>query len=337
MNKMDNKERSNSYSLITNFTSDDIAKCKKRTETEKASEKNRRKIPSEGFKYPIEDYINLTIKGYNKQTLKAKTYCNYNKEKTPSAVVFLVHGLVSHANKAAHVAQSLSEAGYFACAMDLREHGLTEEDLTYIKDFNDFIEDMSKFVTLTKEFIKDTFKKDLPMFIMGSSMGGLIIYYVSKKISFKGVIYCSPCFEIPLNWFIKQVLSTIAWFTPWKILPKDDEPTLSKNPAIEEDNDPIIAKRQPTFGSVRTLVSQCNGFMYNLSLKNESHENALVMIFGGIEKIVTIDSIVSYYNSSKVKDKTSWFYPNSWHGVLVEEEVYDIMPRLNKWIGDRIK
>jgi len=135
-----------------------------------------------------------------------------------------------------------------------------------------------------------------------------------------------------LNGCLRCIISLVSCCNPRQNTPEDDEPTFSKNPNINEEIDPIHSESSVNFGTVNSLLKKTNEFT---SSPNQSHEKALLMIIAGVEKIVCFDTIINYYNSSKVSDKSSWLYPNLWHGVFVEEEVYDLMPRLNKWISDR--
>ena len=165
-------------------------------------------------------------------------------------------------------------------------------------------------------------------------MGGLLAHYVSKRFGFRGVIYGAPCFKIPLDGCTKCIISFVACCNPLQLPPPDSEPTFSRNLNVEEEVELDYPPESfSNFGTINMLVQKCNNFVNS---KNESHEKAILMIISGVEKIVCLETIVNYYNESKVKDKESILYPNMWHGVLVEDEVYDLMPRMVKWIGDRL-
>jgi alpha-beta hydrolase superfamily lysophospholipase len=216
--------------------------------------------------------------------------------------------------------------------MDLREHGYTELDLGYFRNLDDVVDDVVSFVNLTDKFINEKYNKVLPNFIIGSSMGGLIIHYVSKILNFRGVIYNAPCFYLTINSCLSCIVSFVSCCNPKQIVPDDSEPVLCKNPEVDESNDPICKERPVRFGSVKALISKCNQFKQS---NNESHEKSFLIIIPGVEKIVCFDTMIEYFNTSKVTDKIAWLYPNLWHGVFLEEEIVDIIPRMVSWIKER--
>ena len=325
---------SNKFGMITNYTEEDIEICKQKIKHDREHIKYKEELPCKNFKYPIENYIDLSVKGYTKQTIKLKTYCNYKPNTIPIAILFFIHGLGAHSNReSVHVANYLINEGFFVCSMDHREHGLSDEDLGYVRNFSDLVDDASKFVLLTEIYFMEKYDINVPKFICGSSMGGLITHYVSKLHRFQGVIYNVPCFDILMNCCLKMFVRTIGCMCPGSILPRQNGNVLSKNPNIIEDVCPIMNGRRPRFGTLISLMSQCDIFRRE---PIKSHENSLLIIAGGVDKIVSLDSIVNYYEHSNVKDKSIWLYPNMWHVSILEEEIFDIMPRLNLWMKQRL-
>ena len=63
--------------MITNYTKKDLALCRNKIQNDQENNIYKNKFPSKDFKYPFEDFVDLSVKGYTKQTIKLKTYCNY--------------------------------------------------------------------------------------------------------------------------------------------------------------------------------------------------------------------------------------------------------------------
>ncbi len=197
--------------------------------------------------------------------------------------------------------QALADNGYFVCAYDLREHGQTDQDIGYIFEFKDIIEDTLNFIKLAEDYTEKIFKTKLPKFICGQSMGSLIVYYVSQKINFRGVVYATPCFNVPYNSFMRNMAATFSFVYPQKSFSLSEISPNSKNPVISEDIDPIIAKRLVAIETVNSVFYQ----LAELEKKEKkSHEKAMLVIVVGIEKLVVNKDTFEYYNNSKVKDKT---------------------------------
>ena len=134
------------------------------------------------------------------------------------------------------------------------------------------------------------------------------------------VLFCPVLYAFPLP----QLYILPFWDNPIQYVPP--ELILIIPQFFNEDID------SGNFGTVNSLVKKTNFFNSN---PIESHEKAFLIIIAGVEKMVCLDTIINYYNYSKVNDKSTWLYPNLWHAVFEEEEVFDLMPRLNKWISDR--
>ena len=321
--------------MITNYTKEDLALCRNKIQNDQENNIYKAKLPSKDFKYPFEDFVDLFVKGYTKQTIKLKTYCNYKPDTIPIAILFIFHGLGGHSNiDSAHIANYLVGEGYFVCSLDHREHGLSENDLGYVRNFSDLIDDASKFILLTEIYIEQKFNIKIPKFMCGSSMGGMIAHYVSKLHNFQGIIYNAPCFNVAMKCFPKMIIKSIACMCPGSNIPRSYGNLLSKNPMIIDiRNCPIMTARRVRFGTLNSLLQKCQGFSTDL---NKSHEKSFVIIAGGVDKLVSLDAIINYYENSNVEDKSIWLYPNMWHVSFLEVEVYDIMPRLNIWMKKRL-
>ena len=334
MDSNSSKTEKNNFGLKTSISEKELENNQHKIDNDKPHEKYRAKLPCDGKKFQYEDYIKLTGKGYTNKTINLKTFCSYNKDSQPKAVVYLIHGLGAHSTRSGGLATFLADSGYFVCSFDQREHGYSEGDIGYIYTLDDLITDAINFIKLTEQYIEQEFKTRLPKFAMGISMGGLITNYISKQINFNGVIYVAPCFAMKTGSLVNFGISSIAFFFPTKVIPQNKESLVFKNPVFKEQPCPIQESRLPTFGTINAIKSKCEEFSKE---ENKSHENSMLFVVSGVEKLVCNYAILNYYNSSKVKDKSMLYYPNMWHGVYLEEEIEDLYPRVSIWINDRLK
>ena len=118
--------KNNPFLMQTTYTKEDVKLFHKKSKESKPSEKYRKPLPCDKCVFPYEDYIDLNVKGYNKSTIKIKTFCNYDPKVTPKAALILFHGFGSHSGRQTHFAEYFAKKGLFVCSMDFREHGLTE-------------------------------------------------------------------------------------------------------------------------------------------------------------------------------------------------------------------
>ena len=111
---------------------------------------------------------------------------------TPNAVLMAIHGGLAHAGDYVTPALYFKEKGIATVAYDLRGH---KQEKTYIDNFDLYLEDTSDFLGWTKKAYPN-----IPIFVMGHSMGGLIathfgIRYAAADSRIKGYILSSPYYE----------------------------------------------------------------------------------------------------------------------------------------------
>jgi lysophospholipase len=88
-------------------------------------------------------------------------------EGDPIGVVMLIHGLGEHSGRYAHVAAALNDAGIAVHALDHRGHGKSEGKRTFVKSYNEFMNDLLQFRTLVEDQ-----HPGVPLVVLGHSMGG---------------------------------------------------------------------------------------------------------------------------------------------------------------------
>ncbi|MFG6148210.1 alpha/beta hydrolase [Halobacillus sp. B23F22_1] len=106
------------------------------------------------------------------------------------ATIIIVHGAFEHAGRYVHLVKKLEQDGFEVKINDLPGQGMSEGKKGHIRSFNDYIKKVSEWV--------EEADKDLPVFLLGHSMGGLIVTRTLQqlKITVDGVILSSPAFSI---------------------------------------------------------------------------------------------------------------------------------------------
>ena len=103
----------------------------------------------------------------------------------PKAIVQVVHGFAEHSGRYLNVVNEIIPLGYGVYADDHRGHGRSEGIRNYVDSFDQYVEDEKKLYDIIKEK-----HPNLPIFLLGHSMGSLIAIYVIKKYEdlYKGLI-----------------------------------------------------------------------------------------------------------------------------------------------------
>lgn len=113
----------------------------------------------------------------------------------PAGVVQIAHGMAETAERYKRFANKLTEAGYIVYANDHRGHGKTAQCVDKVGDlgengFNNMVDDMHQIT----DYIKKQ-HKDLPIFILGHSMGSFLIqrYIQLYSEEINGAILSGSC------------------------------------------------------------------------------------------------------------------------------------------------
>ncbi len=113
----------------------------------------------------------------------------YLKKETAAdnkAVIVIVHGLCEHQGRYDYFAEKLHKAGIGTYRFDHRGHGRSEGEETFYSDFNELLDDTNVVVDMAIEE-----NPDIPVFLLGHSMGGFTVSlygakYPDKKL--RGII-----------------------------------------------------------------------------------------------------------------------------------------------------
>jgi len=129
--------------------------------------------------------------GYFNGVRKVRLFYRHWELAEPKAVVIRVHGFGSHSGRSKHVVEFLLERDLNVSSYDQRGHGKSEGIRGYVDAFQEFLDDLHRFVKLSR--IEGT-----PTFLLGSSMGGLIslLYSIKNPRIIEGVIASAPFLKI---------------------------------------------------------------------------------------------------------------------------------------------
>ena len=105
-----------------------------------------------------------------------KIYYQYWIPDKPKAILQIVHGFAEHSGRYMNVVNELIPLGYALYANDHRGHGRSEGIRNYVDTFDQYIEDEKILYKIISEQ-----HPNMPIFMLGHSMGSLIALYFTKK------------------------------------------------------------------------------------------------------------------------------------------------------------
>ena len=111
----------------------------------------------------------------------------------PRAVIAVVHGIAEHSGRYAFLAAMANRQGIGVVSVDLRGHGRSPGERSYVERFDDYLLDVDALLTKAQEFAVGR-----PLFLMGHSMGGAIAlrWIAQRHQPLAGVILSSAALKI---------------------------------------------------------------------------------------------------------------------------------------------
>jgi alpha-beta hydrolase superfamily lysophospholipase len=244
------------------------------------------------------------------------------------------HGLGEHAGRYAALARDLVPQGIEVHALDHRGHGRSGGLRAYADRFDRYVEDFETFRRLATESLPD----DVPVFLLGHSMGGLIALRwleAHRGGGLRGAILSAPLLGIAkqaARW--KTALSgVLSRVLPWVPIPNEIDPAeLSSDPAYTRSyrEDPLVhAKITPR------LYTEMVAAMEAAVAEKDRLPRPLLFLVPGADSIVREEDALRLAESLD-GDVTIRRYPGFHHESLNELERARPVGDLLGWLEARI-
>ncbi len=254
---------------------------------------------------------------------------------SPKAVIQIAHGFAEHSGRYLNVVNELIPLDYAVYANDHRGHGKSEGDINFVDNLDQYIEDQKLLYDVIKEK-----HQNLPIFLLGHSMGSLIALYFTKKYEnlLSGLILSgagtSTGGEVSgLLKFMAKLFSKIA--PHMKIDPNIDAKFLSHDPEVVSsyENDPLVRAEKITTRlgyEMMKALNKLETFVGNLKLPLLMQCGSEDKLMGGAENLK--DMFI-------MEDKTAYIYDGLYHEVYneVEDDRKKVLKNLSDWLESHVK
>ena len=249
-----------------------------------------------------------------------------------SAVAVMAHGIVEHSGRYAELAESLNRAGIAVWAADTRGHGRSDGDRIWVEHFDRYAKDL----VLVTQAARQS-HPELPMFLLGHSMGTLIVLRTVPLLSETpaGVILSAPPIEVAATlfpWMKKLAALGSRWFPRLRLV-RLGSSRLSRDPEVVRQfrADPLVFhNRIPTRTGAEVLrVSEV--------VRGQASQFTLpLLILQGTEDVVVSPAATeAFYQAAGSSDKTLNLFPDAYHDLPREPEKDEIAAEIAAWIGAR--
>lgn len=255
----------------------------------------------------------------------------------PKAYIVVIHGLWEHAGRYKRFAEAAVARGFGVTAVDLRGHGLSPGESTFVENFSEFLLDVDAIIAHTRELAGSQ-----PIMLMGHSLGGAIATrWIAERQpspeSVAGLALSSAALKIGKD--VPKVLQVLApmisLIAPRLRLSAADPKSISRDPVEIKRylEDPLNCHRP---AQARTGAEILAAIAAN-RLAARVLTQPIYLFHGGRDTLTDPDGSRELYKEWGGKDKTLRIWPNSVHETLNDLDRVDVTRELLDWITSKTK
>ncbi len=262
-------------------------------------------------------------------------YRHYQAESERARMV-ISHGLGEHSGRYGNVVERLLPRGISVWVPDHRGHGRSGGRRGHVLNFVQYLTDLRQTVDLARKDMP----AEMPCFMLGHSLGGLIALYFAQRHSdlIDNVVASSPCLgmviEVPL---LKKVLGSFMSLL-WPGLTMSNELNaahISRDPAVVSayESDPLVHDRVSArfFTELMQAIEAVNQQASALKVP-------ILMQVAGEDFLVNAGSSKLFFDKLTVEDKTLQVYDGMYHEIYnaPQEERRRVLDDLEEWLVGRM-
>jgi alpha-beta hydrolase superfamily lysophospholipase len=250
----------------------------------------------------------------------------------PRGVVVIVHGFGEHSDRYEHVARRLVADGYAIYALDHRGHGRSEGTRAVIDRLADAVSDIDQVVVLAGDA-----HPDLPVFMLGHSMGGLLAVQYALEHSdrltgllLSGALAALDAAPAPAR-LIARMLSVVA---PRAGLIALDASLVSRDPQVVATYraDPMVHHGKLPARTVAELMAAGRRFP---ELAPRIHVPTLIL-YGTEDRLCPPSGSVMLGDRIGADDITIIPYEGLYHEILNEPEQERVLDDVCAWLNAHV-
>ena len=252
------------------------------------------------------------------------------------ARMVISHGLGEHSGRYGNVIERVLPIGISVWVPDHRGHGRSGGPRGHVLNFEQYLTDLREMIDLAKTDMP----AEMPCFLLGHSMGGLIALYFALRYagSIDGLVASSPCLgmviEVPP---VKRVLgSFMSRVWPGMSMGNGLDPTkISRDPAVVSayENDPLVHDRV----SAR-FFTELMGAMESVNRQAATLNVPVLMQLADEDYLVNSGSSKRFFEKLTLEDKALRVYDGAYHEIYnaPQDQKKRVLDDLEAWLVERM-
>ena len=255
-------------------------------------------------------------------------YQSWHPPALAKAILIIVPGHGGHSGIFTNMVAYLVEHNYIIYSFDLRGNGRSPGQRGYINSWTEFRADLTAFLNLVT-----TQEPDLPLFLIGQSMGGTIAldYVLRTPNQIQGLILMSPALGLgvaPWKLWLGKTLSLI-----WPHFALDSGIDLS---AGSRDPKMVAAFAQDRLrhsqGTARLATEWSKAIKWINAHATELQVPCLIL-HGGADRVTLPENSCIFWERLTLADKERREYPDSYHELHNDLNYQEVLADLEDWLN----
>ena len=254
-------------------------------------------------------------------------YQSWHPQALAKAILVIVPGHGGHSGTFTRMVAYLVERNYIIYSFDLRGNGRSPGQRGYINSWAEFRADLTAFLNLV------TAKKpDLPLFLIGQSMGGTIAldYVLRESDRLQGLILMAPALGLgvsPWKLWLGKILSRI-----WPRFALDTGIDLS---AGSRDPEVVAAFARDTLRHSQGTARLATELLKTINWINDHATELkvpLLILHGGADRVTLPEDSRIFWERLTLADKEKQEYPDSYHELHNDLNYQEVLADMNDWL-----
>ena len=248
-------------------------------------------------------------------------------DESKKAVLAVVHGFGEHSGRYMNLVNRLAPAGFAVYGFDHRGHGRSPGQRGHIQSWDEFLGDVQAFLDTIRQK-----EKDMPLFLYGHSMGGLLVLsYGLHYDDIKGFIASGPALAqpgvSPILLTLSRIMSKI--WPSFSIDTRLDVNLISRDPEVIKayQEDPLVH----SMASAR-LGTELTKTMEWVQAHANDWKKPLLILHGADDELVPPEGSQRFYDTVPIEDKQRIEYPGTRHEPHNDLDREKVLDDLQGWL-----
>ncbi|OLS35829.1 alpha/beta hydrolase [Bacillus sp. MRMR6] len=258
----------------------------------------------------------------------------WEAEGEAKAVIVMIHGAMEHHRRYGWLIEMWRTSGFHVIMADLPGQGMTT------RSRRGHIDSFDEYMVEVKDWIQAAYRYELPVFVLGHSMGGLIAVRLlqEERLNIAGLILSSPCLGLVhtpskflnmLSYLLNMVFPSLRMDSGISVQ------MATRNEDIwEVDSNDTLYITKVSIRWYRELADSIKQAFENLE---KTQDVPLLVIQGGDDKIVNKASVKEWFNHAPLSEKRFKEWPKCYHEIFNEPEREDVFEYAKDFVTSQLK